>query len=69
MLREERHRLGCALAQLPWEQREAVLLHAYSGLRFREVAAVQGISLSTAQGRYRYGASKLRALLDGDLRP
>jgi len=59
-------RLPAALEQLPYEQREAVLLRHYGGLRFKAIAACQGVSVSTVQGRYRYGLDKLRSLLGGD---
>lgn len=57
--------LGQALAKLPHEQREAVLLHLRSGLKFRAIAEVQAVSINTAQGRYRYGIDRLKTLLDG----
>jgi RNA polymerase sigma-70 factor (ECF subfamily) len=61
---EELQHVGSALAQLPYEQREAVLLHLQSGLTFRAIAEVRGVSINTAQGRYRYGLDRLRTLLD-----
>jgi len=63
---EHCERLPWALEQLPYEQREVILLRHYGGLRFRAIAACQGVSISTAQGRYRYGLDKLRSLLGGD---
>ncbi len=63
ILQEEKHRLRQALAQLPYEQREVVLLHLQGDLTFQKIADLQGISLSTVQGRYRYGLEKLRSLL------
>jgi len=60
---EDAQRLRLALAKLPYEQREVVLLHLQSGLTFKEIADLQSVSLSTAQGRYRYGLEKLRSLL------
>lgn len=63
ILQEETHRLELALAELPYEQREAVLLHLQSDLNFQKIAELQGVSLRTAQGRYRYGMEKLRSLL------
>lgn len=60
---EDAQRLRLALAELPYDQREAVLLHLHSGLTFKEIADLQGVSLSTAQGRYRYGLEKLRSIL------
>jgi RNA polymerase sigma factor (sigma-70 family) len=63
ILQEETHRLKQALAELPYEQREVVLLHLQGDLTFQKIAELQGVSLSTAQGRYRYGLEKLRSLL------
>ena len=56
-----------ALGQLPSEQREVVLLHIRTGLTFKQIAALQHISINTAQGRYRYGLEKLRSLLDSEV--
>lgn len=64
---EELQHVGAALDLLPYDQREAVLLHLCSGMRFRSIADLQGVSLNTAQGRYRYGLGKLRTLLNGQL--
>jgi RNA polymerase sigma-70 factor (ECF subfamily) len=58
---------GGALAELPYEQREAVVLRFCSGMRFRAIARMQGVSTNTVQGRYRYGLDKLKTLLDGKL--
>ena len=66
---EEEHRLRIALMQLPDEQQEAVLLHLQVGLRFRDVADVQGVSAKTAESRYRYGIGRLRSLLNGQVEP
>lgn len=61
-------RVRAALASLPAEQREVVSLHIHGRLKFREVAALLGISINTAQSRYRYALSALRAILakEGD---
>jgi RNA polymerase sigma factor (sigma-70 family) len=67
ILSEQLDRLRHAMAQLPYEQREAVALHVQAGLTFRRIARRQNTSLSTAQGRYRYGIEKLRSLLNGEL--
>jgi len=62
----EQLRLACeALAAIPFEQREVVILRLHGGCKFREIAALQNTSVNTAQGRYRYGLNKLRELLDG----
>jgi RNA polymerase sigma-70 factor (ECF subfamily) len=59
-------RLRQALRQLPYEQREAVILHIKGGVKFREIARLQGVSVSTTHGRYRYGLDKLRSLLNSE---
>lgn len=64
---EQASRLSQAVAELPEEQREVVLLRLTAGLRFREIAQLQQVSLNTVQGRYRYGLDKLRSMLDGEV--
>jgi RNA polymerase sigma-70 factor (ECF subfamily) len=63
---EELHQLSRALEQLPYEQREVLLLHSYSGMKFKAIAKQQEVSVNTAQGRYRYALDKLRSMLDGE---
>lgn len=63
---EESTQLASAMAQLPDEQREAVILHLKAGMKFREIAKMQDVSINTAMGRYRYGLNKLRSVLDGE---
>ena len=64
---EEQGFVGGALAELPYEQREVVVLRLYSGMRFRAIAQVQGVSTNTVQGRYRYGLDRLKTLLNGHI--
>ena len=64
---EESRRLTKALAKIPYEQREAIVLHLKGGLKFRQVARAQQTSVSTVYGRYKYGLKKLRTILDGEL--
>ena len=63
---EELTQLRQALSQLPYEQREAVMLHLKGGMKFKELARLQGVSISTIHGRYRYGLYKLRSLLNSE---
>ena len=60
---EESRRLTAALARLPFEQRETIVLHLNGRMKFKEIAQTQGIPISTVQGRYRYGLDKLRTIL------
>ncbi|MBP6963939.1 MAG: RNA polymerase sigma factor [Armatimonadetes bacterium] len=55
-----------ALAELPVEQREVLVLKAYEGLTFREIAQVSGASVSTVTSRYQYGIARLRRALGED---
>ncbi len=61
--------LDTAMAELPHEQREAIVLHLQGKLPFREIARLQEISVNTALSRYRYGLEKIRLALDGQLEP
>jgi RNA polymerase sigma-70 factor (ECF subfamily) len=64
---EQLHRLRDAIAKLPYEQREVVVLHLQAGRTFRQIAQIQQASVSTIQSRYRYGLEKLRALLNSEI--
>jgi RNA polymerase sigma-70 factor (ECF subfamily) len=68
MFGEELQRLAWALPQLPYKQRETLLLHVYSGMRFREIAKLSGESINTLKGRYRLGLDRLRSLLNSEVR-
>jgi RNA polymerase sigma factor (sigma-70 family) len=65
---EELRQLSWALGQLPYEQREVLILHTYSGLKFKAIAAQQSVSINTVQGRYRYALDKLRSMLNGEMK-
>jgi RNA polymerase sigma-70 factor (ECF subfamily) len=64
---EDKQRVSSAIAQLPYEQREVIVLHLMSGAGFRVIAESQGVSISTVQSRYRYGLDKLRTLLNSEM--
>jgi RNA polymerase sigma-70 factor (ECF subfamily) len=52
--------IGAALADLPVDQRRAVLLAAMYGRTGAEIAEAEGIPLGTAKSRLRMGMAKLR---------
>lgn len=54
-----------ALALIPEDQREVIILRFFEELTLREIATVCGVSINTAASRFRYGMQKLRQLLEG----
>ncbi len=64
---ERCERLSRVLAELPYEQREVVVLKAKNGMKLKDIAKLQNVSISTVHGRYRYGMDKLRTLLNGEI--
>jgi RNA polymerase sigma-70 factor (ECF subfamily) len=64
---EQSRMLSIALNQLPFEQREVIVLHLKGGIKFREIALMQEVSIDTIKSRYRYGLKKLRSMLDDEM--
>lgn len=54
-----------ALARLPDDRRESLLLHHVWGLSFREIGAVLGVSEAAAKLRAHRGVRRLREILAG----
>ena len=54
-----------ALAALPQEQREVIVLKVWHEHTFEEIGELLDVSPNTAAGRYRYGLQKLRTRLKG----
>jgi RNA polymerase sigma-70 factor (ECF subfamily) len=54
-----------ALAELPVEQREVIVLKIWHGCTFEEIGGLLEISPNTAAGRYRYGLQKIKTKLEG----
>lgn len=61
-----RSRLDAAVRQLPDDQREVFQLRMDGGLSFKEIAAVQGVSINTALARMQYALVKLRGAVKLD---
>jgi RNA polymerase sigma-70 factor (ECF subfamily) len=59
--------LAAALEQLPTEQRDAVVLAYFGGLRYTEVAVRLDIPEGTAKSRIRLGLARVRTLVGDDL--
>jgi RNA polymerase sigma factor (sigma-70 family) len=52
------------ISHLPDDQREVVILRHYSGLSFKEIADITGVSINTALGRMRYALINLRRTME-----
>jgi RNA polymerase sigma-70 factor (ECF subfamily) len=52
-----------ALAGLPAEQREVVVLHLVEGFSFREIGRATGVATFTAASRYRLALARMRRAL------
>lgn len=57
--------LEAAIQRLSQSERQILTLHLNGGLKFNEIAAVCGLSLSAAYRRYRKALKTLREILDG----
>ena len=63
-LADERARLlSEALKELPDIQREAIILHYFQDMKYREIGRLTGANLSTVKSRIRQGTDKLARLL------
>jgi RNA polymerase sigma-70 factor (ECF subfamily) len=65
---EQWQQLMRALDELPYQQREAVLLRLKSDMKFREIAKVQDVSVHTVMARYKGGLNRLKSSLNGEVR-
>jgi len=63
--RLEVQNLESALARLPEEQREVLLLVALEEMSYQEVASTLGIPTGTVMSRLSRGRERLRLILDG----
>ena len=63
---DERALLQGALARLADEERRIVLLHAVTGMKHREIAALLELPLPTVLSKYHRALKKMRSLLKGD---
>ena len=63
---EERTLLQHVLSRLGEEERRIVLLHAVTGLKHREIAALLELPLPTVLSKYHRAIRKMRADLEGD---
>jgi RNA polymerase sigma factor (sigma-70 family) len=64
MCNEQLQQLSRAMAQLPYDQREVIMLHFQTAMTFKAIAKALSVSVNTTKSRYRYGLDKLRLILD-----
>jgi RNA polymerase sigma-70 factor, ECF subfamily len=55
-----------AIARLPYEQRQVILLAGLEGMRYEEVATILGIPIGTVRSRLSRGRETLRVLMGMD---
>ncbi|MDO5505515.1 MAG: RNA polymerase sigma factor [Pseudoxanthomonas suwonensis] len=63
---EQRRQLQLAMAQLPDEQREVLLLRLQQDLTLEQIGDITGVGRETVKSRLRYAMDKLRTLLRTD---
>ena len=56
--------LESAIARLPQEQRQVILLVGLEGMRYEEVAEILGVPVGTVRSRLSRGRDQLRRLMD-----
>jgi RNA polymerase sigma-70 factor (ECF subfamily) len=67
IVKEESVKISGALSQIPFEQREAVVLRLHGDMKFRQIARLQNVPVKTIRSRYRYGLEKLRSILNSEV--
>jgi RNA polymerase sigma factor (sigma-70 family) len=63
---ERRGALDAALAELPNQRRRCALLRLRGGFRYREIAAIMGISTETVKAHLHHAIKDLKAKLGGN---
>jgi RNA polymerase sigma-70 factor (ECF subfamily) len=58
-----------ALAQLPLEQRQVILLVGLEGMSYEDTAGILSLPIGTVRSRLSRGRDDLRELLDMEKRP
>ncbi|MHC4639551.1 MAG: RNA polymerase sigma factor [Planctomycetota bacterium] len=64
---EELQKLGSAMSQIPYEQREAIVLRLHGRMKFRTIADLQNVTPKTAHSRYQAGIERLRLILNSEV--
>ena len=64
---EQLQKLSSAMNQIPYEQREAIVLRLHGQMKFRTIARLQNVTTKTAHSRYRAGIEGLRLILNSEV--
>jgi len=64
---EELQKLGIAMSQIPYEQREAIVLRLHGQMKFKTIAQLQNVSIKTSHSRYRAGLNGLKLILNSEV--
>jgi RNA polymerase sigma factor (sigma-70 family) len=67
MQSEVLQKVGSAMSRLPYEHREAVVLHLNGRMKFKTIAKLQNVSVKTAHSRYRAGLDGLKSMLNSEV--
>ncbi len=67
IINEEMKLIGQAMAEIPYQQREAVVLHIQAEMTYKEIAKLQKVSAKTVRSRCQYGLEKLRKLMESEV--
>jgi RNA polymerase sigma-70 factor (ECF subfamily) len=65
---EELQKIGSAMSQIPYEQREAIVLYLHGQMKFKTIAKLQKVSIKTAHSRYRAGLDGLKLILYSEVK-
>jgi RNA polymerase sigma-70 factor (ECF subfamily) len=60
-------KLNFAMDQIPYEQREVVVLRLQGRMKFKTIAALQDVSIKTAHSRYWAGLKGLKSILNSEI--
>ena len=67
IINEELKMISQAMAEIPYQQREAVVLHIQADMTYKEIAKLQKVSAKTVRSRCQYGLEKLRKLTESEV--
>ena len=67
IINEEMQLISDAMAEIPYQQREAVVLHIQAEMTYKEISKLQKVSAKTVRSRCQYGLEKLRKLMESEV--